>query len=336
MKNKRSYSFLLLFSLVLLSCNGQQSVIPKAITDAAPMHIQRFDKDLFSLISASSSDTTREKQFSEQYPGMLKVLGQGILNMQSVSTPGFFNRLINYYSEPTLNGLYRDALQKYEKIDTYEQQLGNAFSWIQKVFPDMPLPKVYMHVSGFNQNILIGDNLISISIDKYLGNDYKLYKDYFYDAQRWKMTPERIVPDYVTGWLMSEFPFAGKENVLLDRMIYAGKIFFIVHNALPDIAPEILLGYQKKDYDWCKEQTGNIWRAIIQHKHLYTPDRLVTDKYFDDMPSQFLASDAPGNIGTFMGWQIVEKYMSKTHSSIEQLMKNESSQEILTASEFKP
>ena len=203
------------------------------------------------------------------------------------------------------------------------------------------LPKEYrvpfaMHVSGFNQNVLVGDSLLSISIDKYLGEEYPLYQDFFYDFQRRLMTPEHIVPDYLAGWLMSEYPFEGKENVLLDRMIYEGKIKYLIHQAFPELKPEVLMGYTETSYNWCKENESNLWKAIIERKHLYTPDQMTTGKYFDNVPSTFLASDAPGNLGSWLGWQIIDKYMRETNSTPEALMQNNDSQAILTDSKYKP
>ena len=203
------------------------------------------------------------------------------------------------------------------------------------------LPKEYrvpfaMHVSGFNQNVLVGDSLLSISIDKYLGEEYPLYQDFFYDFQRRLMTPEHIVPDYLAGWLMSEYPFEGKENVLLDRMIYEGKIKYLIHQAFPELKPEVLMGYTETSYNWCKENESNLWKAIIERKHLYTPDLMTTNKYFDNVPSIFLASDAPGNLGSWLGWQIIDKYMRETNSTPEALMQNNDSQAILTDSKYKP
>ena len=203
------------------------------------------------------------------------------------------------------------------------------------------LPKEYrvpfaMHVSGFNQNVLVGDSLLSISIDKYLSEEYPLYQDFFYDFQRRLMTPEHIVPDYLAGWLMSEYPFEGKENVLLDRMIYEGKIKYLIHQAFPELKPEVLMGYTETSYNWCKENESNLWKAIIDRKHLYTPDLMTTNKYFDNVPSIFLASDAPGNLGSWLGWQIIDKYMRETNSTPEALMQNNDSQAILTDSKYKP
>ncbi|MBR5298503.1 MAG: gliding motility lipoprotein GldB [Parabacteroides sp.] len=332
MKSKVLY--IILLSLHLLSCQGKQNSTQPAITSAEPIQINRFDKVLFQFIE--SNDPTVSTQISQNYPQMLEILGKGILNMQSSQEQGFFEKLLNYYTEPTLKGLYADAIQQYENLSQIEQDLGNGFAWLKACLPNMPIPAVYMHVSGFNQNVLVGDSLLSISIDKYLGTDYPLYQNFFYDYQRRLMTPLQVVSDYLTGWLMSEYPFEGKENVLLDRMIYEGKIKFIIQQALPELSVETLMGYTESEVQWCKNNEAPLWRAIVERKHLYTPDQMVTSKYFDQAPCTFLSSDTPGNIGTWMGWQIIKQYMEKNNTTIEALMQNNDSQSILTASHYKP
>ena len=327
---------LLIFSLsfYLFSCNGQNSHIPAAVTSAAPVKINRFDKELLKLVE--TNDSSMQARLVREYPQMLDILGKGILNMKSPAMPGFFDKLANYYSEPTLKGLYTDAVRQYDNVSQIEQALGNGFTWLKTCFPSMQIPAIYMHVSGFNQNVLVGDSLLSISIDKYLSEEYPLYQDFFYDFQRRLMTPEHIVPDYLAGWLMSEYPFEGKENVLLDRMIYEGKIKYLIHQAFPELKPEVLMGYTETSYNWCKENESNLWKAIIERKHLYTPDLMTTNKYFDNVPSIFLASDAPGNLGSWLGWQIIDKYMRETNSTPEALMQNNDSQANLTDSKYKP
>lgn len=325
--------FSLTFSLCLISCNGQSN---SSVADiqGSPIQINRFDRDLFELIE--SKDTVLQSRLAEQYPRMLEIAGKGIVNMQSPAMPGFFDKFIKFYSEPTLSSLYRDAIGLYDSIAPIEQALGNGFARLHACFPAMQIPAVYMHISGLNQNVLVGDSVLSLSIDKYMGKDYPLYQDFFYDYQRQKMTADYIVPDYITGWLMSEYPFTGKENVLLDRMIYEGKIKYILQLVLPESTQAQLMGYTDSSLEWCKENEPNVWKAILERKHLYTPDLLTTAKYFDDMPSSFLASDAPGNIGTWVGWQIVNRYMQETNASPVSLMENTDSQSILAASKYKP
>jgi hypothetical protein len=301
---------------------------------ADPVRIYRFDKALYRLID--TNDTAVLGEILCDFPEMMEVIGKGILNRPSSGTQDFSDRLMNFYSEPTLKGLYRDAITQYDSIADIEQSLGEGFAYLKANFPGMPLPKVYMHVSGLNQNILVAENLLSVSIDKYMGKDYPLYRDFFYEGQREKMQRILIVPDYLSGWLLSEYPFTGRDNVLLERMVYEGKIKYLVSQALPGLAPHTLMGYTEKNEAWCKENEGAIWKTLIERKHLYTPDLPTTGKYFEDMPASFHATGAPGNTGSWIGWQIVDKYMKETGATPEQLMQNTDAQDILTKAKYKP
>ena len=184
-----------ILSATLLSCNGQNTNTINYAT-VEPLHINRFDKDLFRLID--TEDTTLQPELIKQYPEMLDIIGKGILNLQTIETPGFFEKMRNYYSEPTLKGLYRDAITQYASVEDIEKSLGYGFAYLKENFPSMQIPAIYMHVSGFNQNVLVGDSLLSLSIDKYMGKDYPLYQDFFYDSQKLKM--QRIAgPDDLRG-----------------------------------------------------------------------------------------------------------------------------------------
>jgi gliding motility-associated lipoprotein GldB len=326
--------FIVLLTLMAMSSFNSCDTVTGRNSSVEPIHIVRFDQDLFQLILLDSPEL--QEKMTVEYPVMLKVIGLSIPEIQDSQRDDFFDRLVNYYSEPTLNKLYSEALKIYENIETVEVGLGGGFQYLKSCLPSMQIPTVYMHISGLRQNILVADNLLSISIDKYLGFDYPLYEDFFYDYQRRKMTPEYIVPDYLKAWLLSEYPFEGNDRVLLDRMIYEGKIKYIIHNALPQVLPEILLGYTSGEYQWCKKNEKSLWRTIIEESHLYTPDAATTAGYFADRPSDFISNEAPGDLGSWIGWQIVSKYMDKTKMSIEELMKNTDYQEILTKSRYKP
>jgi hypothetical protein len=267
---------------------------------------------------------------------MLNVIGMGLFRRNDTQTPEFFERMINYYSEPTLNKLYRDALAQYASIEAIETALGAGFQYLQSQLPGIQIPAVYMHVSGLQQNLLVADSLLSISIDKYMGADYSLYQDFFYDYQRRRMDPVYLASDCLTALLLSEYPFKGNEKVLLERMIYEGKIKYILHRALPGMTPETTMKYTAEEYRWCEDNEKSLWHLIIERKHLYTPDIVTTSNYFLDKPSTFISDQAPGNIGSWIGCQIVTRYMDKTNASIKELITNTDYQEILTKSKYKP
>jgi hypothetical protein len=325
-----------IFILALLCCTGCCGQGKAAFAQAEqPIEINRFDKALLLLIESEGDPEIRSRLLRD-YPEMTDVTGKGILNMPSPETPGFFDRLLTYYSEPSLKRLYREAVARYDSVADIEQSLGSAFARLHACLPAMPLPRVYMHVSGLGQNVLVADNLLSVSIDKYMGADYSLYRDFFPAYRREKMQPARIVPDYLTGWLLSEYPFAGNEQVLLERMVYEGKIKYLVSQALPDLPPHVLMGCTEEAYAWCEKNEAEIWKTVVERGHLYTPDLMTTLKYIEDTPATFLSEDAPGNIGVRTGLQIVRKYMQETGATPEKLMQETDAQEILTQSRYKP
>lgn len=321
-----------LLSLSLTSCLGQQAA--ESHVQIEPIRIHRFDKALYQLIS--STDTALEARLSQEYPQMLDILGKGVLNLRAWDTEGNFLKLRAYYGEPTLNKLYQDALHRYEEVGELEEGLHAAFTYLKGELPELQIPAVYMHVSGLNQNVLVGDSLLSLSIDKYLGADYPLYQEYFYASQRMRMTPAQVLPDYLMGWLMAEYPFSGNERVLLDRMVYEGKLRYTVSQALrlPDASS--LLAYTPEVEKWCEANEAELWQLIVARKQLYTPDPLTTESYFDATASPFPGSEAPANIGSWIGYRIVKRYMEESGASLRQLWQTTDAQVILTAAKYKP
>ena len=68
----------------------------------------------------------------------------------------------------------------------------------------------------------------------------------------------------------------------------------------------------------------------------YTPDQITTSKYLDDKPCTFLSDETPGNIGTWIGWQIVSSYMKENNASLQTLMQQQNAQEFLSQAKYKP
>jgi hypothetical protein len=307
--------------------NGQNAT-------ATDVHIRRFDREVYRLLLTDTP--ALQRQIAADYAPLLEVIGKSLFGTDGAQTPAVFDRLLDYYAEPTLKQLYRDALKQYEDVETIENELENGFRYLQSRFPGMQLPAVYMHVSGLRQNVIVADSLLSLSIDKYLGADYPLYRDFFSPVRLRRMERAYVVPDYLTAWLMSEYPFKGDERILLDRMIYEGKIKYILHRACPQFAPDRWMGYTPEEYRWCRQNEKTLWLLMIERKHLYTPHAPTTARYFSDAPSTFVDDRAPGNLGVWIGWQIVTQYMNKTHVLPENLMNDGDYREMLRKSKYKP
>ena len=327
--------FLFIASFTLCGCNrtsfGRND-------DSIGIHINRFDTVLFQWIDRD--DTESLQTIINDYPRMLAMLSNALFKTNPLDSADFISQMKNYYASPALKALYKDAIRVYDAnspvIQQIKKELSHGFMQFHKMFPAMQTPAFYMHVSGLQQNIIVADSLLSFSIDKYLGFDYSLYQDHFYDYQLKSMSPGYVAKDGLYAWLTSEYPFYGHNDVLLDRMIYEGKVLYILVQAGYDYSCQYILSLTDNEYKWCLKNESAIWKTIVERKHLETTDRMTVSKYFQPSPAAFISEEAPGNLGAFIGYRIVERYMKQTKSNFESLMNNNDTQEIFKKSKYKP
>ena len=297
------------------------------------IQINRFDSVLFRWIE--SDDLTTLQALKSEYPQMLEMLGKALFQTNETDSPDFYDTLRYYYSEPARKSVYKDAVTLFTANSSAEKEFSHGFKQLKKLFPSMQIPAVYTHVS-FLQNVIVADSLLSCSIDKYMGADYPLYKDIFPDYRRKEMIPERIAIDGLRAWLQSDFPFQGRNNVLLDRMIHEGKIIYVLMQAGNGYSYPDIMSLSENGYKWLQYYESALWTTLIERKHLYTPDAATTSRYFQSSPSLFISEEAPGNLGSFIGYRIVASYMKQTKSNCENLMNNNDAQDILNKSKYKP
>jgi len=335
MFSKQIWVILFITSLTLCGCNRTSFGMND---DSIGIRINRFDSVLFQWID--TDDAASLHTMISDYPQMLGLLGKSLFQTNYTDSSAFFDNLKKYYSEPTLKSLYHDALTFYAAnspaIMQIEKECSYGFKRLSEMFPSMQIPAVYMHVSGLQQNMIVADSLLSFSIDKYMGADYPLYEKFFYNYQRKSMTPERVAIDGLYAWLTSEFPFQGKETDLLEKMIYEGKIVYLLTQAGNNYSFQQITPLTEDEYKWCLKYESMLWKTMIDRKHLHQADVITISKYFNPAPSIFISEDAPGYLGNFIGYSIVARYMKQTKSSCDNLMRNNNAQEILQKSKYKP
>ncbi|MDL2223220.1 gliding motility protein GldB [Bacteroidales bacterium OttesenSCG-928-M11] len=328
MLKKLLFIFIVVF--VFSSCN-KRTVYGEV---PAEWEIIRFDKVLYEyLTNAESSDKDLEK-----YSDFLDEFGRNVIKIGGVDSLGFYERLRNYFSEPTLMRLYADQQLVFSETEDLNRELAHGMTTLLNAFPEIDKPQIYMHVSGLEQNVILTDGIVSLSSDKYLGEDYPLYTYFFEDYRRALMSPDRVAPDYLLGFMMANFPFKGRQDVLLDRMIYEGKLRYLLSCLIPARENWEFVGYTKDQYDWCSRNEQNIWKQILENKHLFEPNYVVTDKYIREAPyTSSLPIESPGRVGIWIGFRIVDSYM-KNHprTTLSELIDLTDYQKLLQDSKYKP
>ncbi|WP_029906256.1 hypothetical protein [Prevotella sp. 10(H)] len=324
----------IIFAIIcFIGCSGTT----KKSGDETPQKkitITRFDKDLYSYLQ--NPDAVKESGLKEKYPLLLPAFGRIAMDNSDPGT--FFPTLREYFAHPMLIDIYKESLKTFADITSYEEELGEVNDRIAEKFRGRKLPELAMHVSGFKENVIILNNLISISTDKYLGSDYGAYQEFFQPFERQQMQPQFLVRDYLKAWLMSDIIKADEEDQqnLLSAIIYEGKVLYILSALLPEKKAEDLIGYTTTQYEWSKHNEKSTWQTIVKQNYLYSTDHMVITRFINDGAyTAAISKDSPGRIGSWIGWQIVDLYAKKKGVTLTDLIGTDA-QTILKESKYNP
>lgn len=322
-------------SIIILSFMGCSSTMKKekSGSQADKTPITRFDKDIYNYLQ--QPDAEKETALKNYYPTLLPAFGR--IAMDNSDSETFFVSLKEYFSHPALLQLYKDELSTFADVTSFEDELGEANTRVLEHFAGRKLPQLAMHVSGFRENVIILNNLISISADKYLGSNYPAYQEFFQPYERQQMQPKYIVRDYLRAWLMSDIvkPTDDEQN-LLSAMVNEGKVLYALSILLPEKDENDIVGYTATQAAWCKENEKQTWQTIVKKNYLFSTDNMtITRLTSDAVNSSIIAPNAPGRIGAWTGWQIVEKYAKKKNISLLEII-NTDAQTILKEAKYNP
>ena len=291
---------LALIPLIFCQCNNCEDKV----------EIYRFDKELITLLenySDSSSIELEDKHsdiFSLYYSAIIK--GRNDIS----DTKSKLEITSQYINNSNFSKLYNDVLNKFNDMQEEELAIGKGFKNYSKLFNDSFIPTIFTHISPFGYSIITTDSLISISLDSYMGSDYEGYKGILYNYQISKKERSRITSDVFKGWIYAKFP--NHSNSLIEGMIYEGAVIYAIDYILEDYNAYDIIGYDKTKAEWCENNEAEIWDAIIKSNHLYSTENIIYIKYMNEAPyCSALNGDVPAEIGKWIGYKIVSKYIDK-------------------------
>ncbi len=100
------------------------------------------------------------------------------------------------------------------------------------------------------------------------------------------------------------------------------------------------IGYTQDQLDWAAANETEIWRYFVEKELLFSTDSKLPNRFINPAPfSKFyleeIDTESPGQIGRYMGWQIVRAYMAHNEVSLKDMLQKEPT-EIFNNSNFKP
>lgn len=315
----KKYLFLLVIFLFVLSCDKKNKVENEVTAIPLDLNVTRFDKIFFETPPQDLEKV--KKEFPYFFP-------DGVANSVWLSK----------MQDPLWRELYAEVQKKYGDFDPVKKEVESLFKHIKYYFPKTKTPKVITIISemDYKSKAIYADSLVVISLELYLGKNHKFYQFPNYLKQNFEQ--RQIAPDLVTSFAERKIqPVVEKD--LLSQMIYHGKQLYLKDLLLPDYTDAEKMGYSPEQIAWCQENESYMWRYFIEKEMLYSNDQKLIARFINPAPfSKFyleIDNDSPGQVGAWIGWQMVRSFAQNNDMPLENLLKT-NAKEIFVKSKYKP
>lgn len=339
--------FILIPGLVWLIACSDNSKAPDVSNIEVHIAVERFEKDLFSTDTNAIENGLQNLKV--KYPSLYPIFIKSILGLNDSSRNQGVLRFISQ------NRFIADAAEKeFKNSETIKKEFEQAFRFVKYYFPNYKIPKLITIVgppdalaqtlNGEQTPNFIGPDFLGLSLQFYLGKDFSLYKDEFFISN---IAPEYRSRRFEKNYLLADamklitddiYPDKTAGKGLIGQMIEKGKQWWLLDKFLPATPDSIKTGYTEDQLDWCKEYEGLIWQNIITtEKDLHTRNPETIRNYIGEGPtSPTMPGPSPGNIGQWVGWQIVKKFeKDNSPMTVEWILKTPA-EKIFESARYKP
>ncbi|GAA0877277.1 hypothetical protein GCM10009119_02450 [Algoriphagus jejuensis] len=306
------------------ACELDQEILDQDVS----VKITRLEDEFFGAKSAQDFQFLLEK-----YPDF----AQAYFPSDAYASPDSLTaNLLQVHQDSSMRVLYDSVKVEYPDILDIEKDLENAFKYIKHYFPDFKTPTVYTFVSGLNSDLIVTEDLIVIGLDYFLPADHAFQPDIArYMAERYEKP--YLVPMIVLA-ISSQFNSINpKDNSLLSEMLYYGKAYHFVKAVMPCTPDQYIIGYTPAEIAECYDNEEFIWSHFVENELLYETNPFEIRKYIGEAPfTDAISTKAPGRLGRWLGWNIVDDYVSNAAASLPDLMKESDAEVIFRQSGYRP
>jgi hypothetical protein len=333
--------------IIIVSCNNGEEPAPDVSNIKVNFEVKRFDQDFFSIDTSNLEASINA--LDAKYPFLLRTYLESIIG---VADPVGIR---TYYR------LYKPVFDSTERIfkdfSPVKKEMEQAFRYVKHYFPTYEFPQVITPIMGAMNSIedmarmrngeytpnFIHPEFIGISLQFYLGSNFSLYQtEYFINNVAPLFRSRRFAKEYLVADVMKVVveDIATDKSAgmpLIENMIEKGKQWWLLDKFLPKHHDTIITGYKGRQLEWCEENEGLIWSYIVKNEDLNSVNPATLQTYIGESPftQGFSQEFSPGNIGQWVGWQIVKKYAENKGLSPDQIIKA-TPRQILEEAKYKP
>lgn len=138
--------------------------------DAPLVSVERYDRLEYRYLT--TADYSALQEMNTEYPMETRALIEDVLQLGDATDPEINNKFLGFYQDPRLQTLMTAAETQYANMDSINIQLNTAFIKLKKMLPDLKIPRIYTQLTALDQSVVVGNQTLGISLDKYLGENY--------------------------------------------------------------------------------------------------------------------------------------------------------------------
>lgn len=323
---------LLILLFVAFSCNKKQATCElseEILQVPVEVNIIRMEKKMY--------ESPSEKNILEVLDAHPEFTQQFLQEDLYESRKTLATELARTNQDTSFQELYQEVMIHFKDIEDIETELENAFKYVRYYYPEFKIPKVYTFVSGFSTDIFINDETIVIGLDFFLPANHRFQPGDLPQYITKRYQKKYIVPTIITA-LSSRFNATDLNNkTLLAEMIYYGKAYHFVKTMMPCTSEEYIIGYSKEEIQSSYANEELIWSHFIENELLFETNPFEIRKYTGEAPfTDAISMEAPGRLGRWIGWNIVDDYRFNNSMTINELMKEKDADLIFRQSGYRP
>ena len=340
--------YLFLLSISFAACTNK-SKGPDVSNIQVDLAVKRFDQDFFSM--DTSSLLIDIGTLEAKYPKFTDLFFQNIIGVNNPEGVTAFYRL----HKP----LFDSSQLIYKDFTPIQKQLEEALRHVKYYFPAYEIPASVIPIIGpmnsredlarmangeFTPNF-IGPDFVGISLQFYLGKDFSFYNsEYFIDNIAPLYRSRRFSKEYIAADVMKlitddMFPDKSATLSLIEQMIEKGKQWWLLDKFMPQAPDSVKIGYTQQQLNWVNANEGLVWSYILKNEpDLYTVNPATLQTYIGEAPftNVFSQEESPGNIGPWIGWQIIKKFVENNPDMKPEEVMRTAPKNILEEAKYKP
>lgn len=330
-----------LLVVLFFSCKGKKP-IPDISQIKLTLSTERFEKDFYTLDTANAAASF--DKLNQQYPAFFTDYLFSILGL-SPQSDSAIKQVKLFLKDSLYQKIFNDAEREFTSLKNEEEELLLGLKLVKHYFPKYQPPTKLITFIGPLDGVgtaITSNHSFAVGLQGYLGKNYQAYKLGYIEQTYPSYKTHRFERQYIASncirSVMEElYPDKSHGRPLAECLVEEGKRMYLLDALLPNTTDSIKTGYTQSQLEQCKQNEKFIWSFFVQGNLLFEREPTIVTPYVTDGPkTQELSETAPGNIGLFVGWQIVKKWMEQNPATTMEQLMNANPMAIFNEAKYNP